>query len=94
MPPSHPRPEDVAALVEALTTTGEHCADDAEELLVHMVTAGDHVTQSALEAMIDGGVDALRELSATSRELALALSTDVATADRSSADAPSVRQGR
>ncbi len=94
MPPSHPRPEDVATLVDALTTTGEHCADDGDELLDHMVTVGDHATQAALETMIDAAVDALRELSASCRELSLSLSADTASTRPMSRDAIHVRDPR
>lgn len=94
MPPSHPRPEDVAALVDALTTTGDHCADDGDELLDHMVTVGDHATQAALEATIDAAVDTLRELSATCRELSLSLSADATPAHPRSRDATHVREPR
>lgn len=73
MPPSHPRPEDVTALSEALSATGDHCTTAGEELLDHMVTVGDHATQAALEGVVDDAVDALRELSATCRELTLSL---------------------
>lgn len=73
MPPSHPRPADLTVLHDALTATGEHCATDSELLLDHMVTVGDHGAQSALETVVDDAVDALRELSATCRELALGL---------------------
>lgn len=94
MPPSHPRPEDVAALVDALTTTGDHCADDGDGLLDHMVTVGDHATQAALESTIDTAVDTLRELSATCRELSLSLSTDAAPTRPTSRDAARAREAR
>ncbi|MGO1167111.1 MAG: hypothetical protein ACTMHL_10895 [Janibacter sp.] len=73
MPPSHPRPEDLTALSAALSATGDDCSVADEELLDHMVTVGDHATQAALEGVVDDAVDALRELSATCRELTLAL---------------------
>lgn len=73
MPPSHPRPADLTALSAALSGTGRHCAEAGEELLDHMVTVGDHASQAALEAVVDGAVDTLRELSATCKELVLAL---------------------
>lgn len=73
MPPSHPRPEDLTELSGALSTTSDHCVLASEELLDHMVTVGDHGTQAALEGVVDDAVDALRELSATCRELTLAL---------------------
>ena len=38
MPPSHPRPEDLDALVDALSATGEHTAATGELLLDHLVT--------------------------------------------------------
>lgn len=73
MPPSSPRPEDLTALGEALSTTGDHAAEEGEELLDHLATVGDHGTQAALEGLVDDAVDALRELSATCRELTLSL---------------------
>lgn len=82
MPPSHPRPEDVTALVDALTVTGDHCVASGDELLDRMVTVGDHDTQLALESAVDSAVDVMRELSATCRELALAVSADAAPARR------------
>ena len=85
MPPSHPRPETVSTLVDALSRTGEHCADDGEVLLDHLVTVGDHGTQAALESTVDAAVDVLRELSATHRELALALATDTSPTRRTAA---------
>lgn len=94
MPPSHPRPEDAATLVDALTATGDHCAADGEELIDHMVTVGDHATQAALETTIDAAVDVLRELSATCRELSLALSADAAPAHRTSRDSTHVQEPR
>lgn len=94
MPPSHPRPEAVATLVDALTATGDHCAADGEELLDHMATVGDHATQAALEETVDAAVDTLRELSATCRELSLALSADAAPARRSSTDTTPVQEPR
>lgn len=80
MPPSHPHPEAITALSGALSATGGHAAVAGEELLDHLVTVGDHATQAALEAVVDDAVDALRELSATCRELALALGPDGAAA--------------
>lgn len=77
MPPSHACPEDLAVLSAALSATGDHSAAAGEELLDHMATVGDHATQTALEATVDEAVDALRELSATCRELALSLGPDV-----------------
>ncbi|WP_338748256.1 hypothetical protein [Janibacter alittae] len=94
MPPSHPRPQDAATLVDALTATGDHCAADGEELIDHMVTVGDHTTQTALETTIDAAVDVLRELSATCRELALALSADAAPAHRPGRDTERVQRPR
>lgn len=94
MPPSHPRPEDVAALVDALTTTGDHCADDGDELLDHMATVGDHATQAALERTIDTAVDTLRELSATCRELSLSLSADAAPTHGTSRDDTHAQESR
>lgn len=92
MPPSHPGPDDLTALTAALSATAEHSVTAGEELLEHMVTVGDHAAQAALEDVVDGAVDALRELSATCRELALSLRAGtvptrsdadaVATADR------------
>lgn len=86
MPPSHPRPDDLTALSAALSATAEHSVTAGEELLGHMVTVGDHATQVALEDVVDEAVDALRELSATCRELVLSLSPDVGPART---DAPS-----
>lgn len=76
MPPSHPHPEAITALSGALSATGGHAAVAGEELLDHLVTVGDHTTQAALECVVDDAVDALRELSATCRELALSLGPD------------------
>lgn len=73
MPPSHPRPEDLTALSAALSATGDHAAGADDEVLDHMVTVGDHTTQAAVEGVVDHAVDALRELSATCRELTLAI---------------------
>lgn len=87
MPPSHPRPADLSALATTLSDTGNHCAEVSEELLDHMVTVGDHTSQAALEAVVDGAVDTLRELSATCQELVLSLGPEVhagRTSDRSS----------
>lgn len=78
MPPSHPRPEDLTALGEALSATGDHAAAEGENLLDHLVTVGDHGAQTALEEVVDAAVDALRELSATCRELSLSLDTQPA----------------
>ncbi|NYF99148.1 hypothetical protein [Janibacter cremeus] len=94
MPPSHPRPEDAAALVDALTATGDHCAAEGEALIDHLVTVGDHATQAALETTIDAAVDVLRELSATCRELSLALSADAAPARRTSRASARVQDPR
>lgn len=94
MPPSHPRPDAVAALVDALTATGDHCVANGDELLDHMVTVGDHATQAALETTVDTAVDVLRELTATCRELSLALSADASPARHTRADATRVRQPR
>ena len=52
MPPSHPRPEDLDALVDALSATGEHTAATGELLLDHLVTVGDHATQRALDGTV------------------------------------------
>lgn len=73
MPPSHPRPEDIQVLAEALSATGEHTAAAGELLLDHLVTVGDHATQQALDGMVDDAVDGLRDISAGCRELALSL---------------------
>ncbi len=77
MPPSHPRPDDLTALSAALSATADHSVSAGEELLGHMVTVGDHPAQVALEGVVDDAVDALRELSATCRELVLLLGPDV-----------------
>lgn len=71
MLPSHPRPEDLVALAGVLSTSGEHAAGAGEDLLDHMVTVGDHATQSAVDDLVDAAVDALREWSASCRELSL-----------------------
>lgn len=99
MPPSHPRPEDLAALGDALSTTGGHTAEVGELLLDHLVTAGDHATQQALDGFVDDCVDALREISAGARELALGLGPQAARATPSGArtdglSAPFVRELR
>lgn len=73
MPPSHPRPEDLAALWSAMSSTAEHAAASGELLLDHMVTVGDHTTQSAVDGVVDAAVDALREISASCRESALSM---------------------
>lgn len=73
MPPSHPRPEDLAALWSAMSSTAEHAAAAGEALLDHMVTVGDHATQSAVDGAVDAAVDALREISASCREGALGI---------------------
>lgn len=93
MPPSHPRPEDLAVLSSALSDTGDHCAAAGEELLDHLVTVGDHPTQVALEEAVDGAADVLRELSASARELVLALGPEARAAD-SAAGADRVRGHR
>ncbi|MEK4241574.1 MULTISPECIES: hypothetical protein [unclassified Janibacter] len=85
MPPSHPRPEDLDALVDALSATGEHTAATGELLLDHLVTVGDHATQRALDGMVDDTVDSLREISAGCRELALAMGPRAARSASSSA---------
>lgn len=84
MPPSHPRPEDLDALVDALSATGEHTAATGELLLDHLVTVGDHATQRVLDGMVDDTVDSLREISAGCRELALALGPRAARSASSS----------
>ena len=89
MPPSHPRPEAITALSQALSATGDHAATAGEDLLDHLATVGDHATQAALETMVDDAVDALRELSATCRELALSLGA-AASAPRSAAESATV----
>lgn len=71
MPPSHPRPEDLAALWSAMSSTAEHAATAGEQLLDHMVTVGDHTTQSAVDGAVDAAVDVLREISTSCRESAL-----------------------
>lgn len=91
MPPSHPRPEDLTALSASLSATADHAAGAGEEMLDHMVTVGDHATQTALEGVVDDAVDALRELSATCRELSLSIgphgAPDQSRTTRSSAPA-------
>lgn len=94
MPPSHPRPEDLTALSAALSDTGDHCAEAGEELLDHLVTVGDHTTQAALEEVVDGAVDTLRELSATCRELVLSLGSEAAAGRMSAPDPDRVREHR
>lgn len=96
MPPSpHPRPEDLSALVDVLTVTGDHCAGAGDDLLRHMATVGDHTTQAALETLVDHAVDAVRELSATYRELTLSLNSDAAPASsRSVRDTPAASEQR
>lgn len=74
MPPSHPRPEDLAALGADLSATAGHAAESGEQLLDEMVTIGDHATQRAVDDLVDDAVDALRELAATCREIALTVS--------------------
>lgn len=73
MPPSHPRPEDLAALGGVVSATAEHAATAGEQLLDHMVTVGDHSAQAVVDSLIDEAVDVLRELSASCRELSLSL---------------------
>lgn len=92
MPPSHPRPEDLAALSTALSDTGDHCAEAGEEILDHMVTVGDHSTQAELEDVVDRAADVLRELSATCRELVLSLGPE--THVERTASHPSTRSAR
>ncbi len=94
MPPSHPRPEDLATLSAALSDTGDHCAAAGEDLLDHLVTVGDHTTQAALEEVVDGAVDVLRELSASSRELVLSLGPEARAGDSSITEAERVRGTR
>ena len=85
MPPSHPRPEDLDALVDALSATGEHTAAAGELLLGHLVTVGDHATQRALDGMVDDTVDSLRATSAGCRALAPAIGPRAARSASSSA---------
>lgn len=73
MPPSHPRPEDLAALGGVVSATAEHAATAGEQLLDHMVTVGDHSAQAVVDSLIDEAVDVLRELSASCREMSLSL---------------------
>lgn len=96
--PSHPRPEDLTALAAALSATADHCTSDGDDLLDHLVTVGDHATQASLEALVDHAVDVLRELAATSRELALAVGAgagaSAGAAERPRERAPIVREPR
>lgn len=94
MPPSHPRPEDLTALSAALSGTGDRCAEAGEELLDHLVTVGDHTTQAALEEVVDGAVDALRELSASCRELVLTLGPKTTAGRASTPDGDRLREHR
>ncbi|MCT2292520.1 hypothetical protein [Janibacter hoylei] len=74
MPPSHPRPEDLTALGTALSAAAESAATGGEALLDTMVSVGDHATQTAVDALVDAAIDTLRELSASCREISLAVS--------------------
>lgn len=98
MPPSHPRPEDLTELSGTVSATADHCILASEELLDHMVTVGDHGTQAALECVVDDAVDALRELSATCRELALSFgpwgATDGGRTTRATGPAAASREHR
>lgn len=99
MPPSHPRPEDLAALGTALSAAAEHTATASEHLLDHMVTVGDHATQAAVDGLIDASADALREISVSARELTLGLAAAAPIASGSAHHdegirAPRVRQLR
>lgn len=73
MPPSHPRPEDLAALGAALSSLAGHAVTADDELLDHMVTIGDRTAQSAVDGLVDDTVDVLRELVLGCREVALSL---------------------
>lgn len=91
MPPSHPRPEDLAALGGALSTTAEDAAAAGETLLGHMVTVGDRGAQGSVDDLVDEAVDTLRELSASCRELALSLAAWSATSAGTTATEDSIR---
>jgi hypothetical protein len=73
MPPTHPRPEDLDELGAAMSAVAAHAAAVGEHLLDHMVTVGDHTAQSAVDGTIDAAIDTLREIGASSREIALGL---------------------
>lgn len=77
MPPSHPRPEDLATLRAALSATSEHAVTAGDDLLAAMVTVGDHTTQTAVDDLVDTAADVLREISAGCSELALSLAASL-----------------